>query len=112
MRTARLLIQCGANVNAIDTARNTPLHIVAINNKSTCDESILKLLCDAGAHLDYANVLGEIPVDVASNLNIKRLLKSNMKLSLKCLCARLIQKKNVPFREKIAVSLVNFVEKH
>jgi hypothetical protein len=98
-------------VNAIDAVRNTPLHVFA-SNKSTCDESILTLLCDAGAHFDYVNVLRETPIDVASNSNIKQLLKSKMKLSLKCLCARLIQKKNVPFQEKIAVSLVNFVEKH
>jgi Fem-1 family protein b len=112
MQTARILLQCGADVNANDAMRNTPLHIFVSNNDSICDESILKLLCDAGAHLDYVNALGETAFDLATNSIIKKQLKSQMYLSLKCLCARLIQKNNLPFHGKFSTSLVNFVEKH
>jgi Fem-1 family protein b len=111
VHTTRLLLQCGVDVNAIDAVRNTPLHIFA-GNRSTEGESMLTLLCDAGAHLDYVNALGEMPIDVASDSTVKQLLKSRMKLSLKCLCARFIQKNSVPFHDRIATSLVSFVEKH
>jgi ankyrin repeat protein len=111
LQTAHILLQCNAAVNAFDAVRNTPLHVIA-SSKSACDKSILKLLCDAGAHLDCVNALGQTPIDLATIPDVKQLLKIRMKLSLKCLCARLIRKKNVPFREKIAISLVNFVEKH
>ncbi|CAF0885089.1 unnamed protein product [Rotaria sordida] len=109
--TTRILLQCGAAVNAYDTIRNTPLHIIA-SSKSAYNKCVLNLLCDAGAHLDCVNAFGETPIDLATISDIKQLLKSRMKISLKCLCAQLIRKKNVPFHDKIAVSLINFVEKH
>jgi hypothetical protein len=111
LETARILLRCGAAVNAFDAVRNTPLHVFA-SNKSACDESILNLLCDADAHLDCVNASGETPVDLAYNLNTKQLFRSRTKLSLKCLCARLIRKNSVPFRQTIVASLVSFVEKH
>jgi ankyrin repeat protein len=111
LHTVRTLIQCGADVNACNTLRNTPIHIF-VSNSSDGNEAILQLLCEAHAHLDYANVLREIPMDLALNLNIKRLLKTRMRLSLKCLCARLIQMNDIPFHGKIVNSLVTFVERH
>jgi hypothetical protein len=73
---------------------------------------IVQLLCDADAHLDCVNALGETPIDVASNSYVKQFLKARAKFSLKCLCAKLIQKNNISFHGKIAASLVKFVEKH
>ncbi len=111
LHTARTLLQCGADVNASNVERNTPVHVF-VSNSSDCDESILQLLCDANAHLDCANALRKTPMDMASNSNTKQLLKARMKLSLKCLCARLIQRNDIPFHGKIVNSLVNFVERH
>jgi ankyrin repeat protein len=90
------LLQCGADVNAPDATGNTPLHMLA-SNSSICNETILQLLCDAGAHFDYTNALGETPIDIAFNSNTKQLFQSKMKLNLKCLCARLIRKHDIPF---------------
>jgi hypothetical protein len=98
-------------MNATDAIRNTPMHVF-VSNWMTCDETILKFLCDNGAHLDCVNALRETAIDVASNIVTMQLLKSKMKLSLKCLCARLIQTNNVSFHGKISISLVRFVEEH
>jgi Fem-1 family protein b len=111
LHTVRILLQCGADVNASDALRNTPVHIF-VSNSSDCNESILQLLCNANAHLDCANALRQTPIDMASSLNTKQLLKTRMKISLKCLCARLIQRNNIPFHGKIVNSLVIFVERH
>jgi ankyrin repeat protein len=111
LRTVRTLLQCGADVNAIDTTGNTPLHVLA-SNSSICDETILQLLCNAGAHLDYTNALGETPIDTALNSNTNQLLKTKTELSLKCLCARLIQKNRIPFHETVPTLLIKFVERH
>jgi hypothetical protein len=105
------LLQCGADVNAIDTTGNTPLHELA-SNSSKCDENILELLCNAGTHFDYTNAEGQTPIDIALNSNTEQLLRTKMKISLKCLCARLIRKNDIPFHEKIATTLMNFVERH
>ena len=112
METARILVQCGADVNAIDAIRNTPLHVFVSNSETTGSESILKLLSDADAHFDYVNALGETPFDSATDPTIRQLLQIRMQLNLKCLCARLIQKINLPFHEHLSPSLVHFIEKH
>ncbi|CAF3416760.1 unnamed protein product [Rotaria sp. Silwood1] len=111
LQTTRILLQSGASVNTFDAIRNTPLHIIA-SSRSANHDSILNLLCDAGAHLDFANTFGETPIDLATIPNLHQQLKSRMKLSLKCLCAQLIRKRNVSFRDKVAIPLINFVEKH
>ncbi|CAF1378706.1 unnamed protein product [Adineta steineri] len=111
VHTVRTLLKCGADVNAMNFVRDTPLHIF-VRNSSDCDETIFQLLCDAGAHLDYMNALRKMPIDIVLNPNTKRLVKEKMKLNLKCLCARLIQKNAIPFHGKICTSLINFVEKH
>lgn len=107
----RMLIQCGADVNATNFIRNTPLHVF-VTNWSSCNESVINLLCEHGAHLDSVNLLRETAIDLASPVNAIQLLRSKMQLSLKCLCARLIQTNNVSFHKKLSKSLVQFVEHH
>ena len=51
VETAPIILQYGADANAFDVRKNTPLHLVT-SNVSGCDESVVKLLCDSGAHLD------------------------------------------------------------
>lgn len=109
--TVCTLLLCGADVNACDNLHNTPLHVY-LSSSCTYDERILKLLCDAGAHLDYANESRKTPIDMALNSFPQKLLKSKMKISLKCLCARVIRTNNVPFHDKLTPLLVQFVQKH
>jgi ankyrin repeat protein len=111
LSTVRLLLQCGADVNASNILRDTPIHVF-VSNSNDCNESILQLLCNAGAHLDCANALGETPMDLATDIHTRQLLKARIKLNLKCLCARFIQKNEIPFHRKISHSLAHFVEQH
>ncbi|CAF4870832.1 unnamed protein product [Rotaria sp. Silwood1] len=79
LHTARLLVQCGAKVNAMDAVRNTPLHLF-VSQSTIVDDTIIQYLCDAGAHLDCVNALGETPIDIATNSNIRQFLKARTKL--------------------------------
>ena len=75
LNTVRLLLQGGADINAFDVERTTPLHVFVANSNS-CNETILQILVDAGAHLDYVDGSGETAIDAAFHANIKQLLKA------------------------------------
>ncbi|CAF3631409.1 unnamed protein product [Adineta steineri] len=114
--TVRLLLQCGANIDAIDLKRNTPLHLIAQRNDDI--ENILfiiNLLCDTGrAHPDCVNDNGQTPLESATNTHVKVHLRKKIGVGqLKCLCARLIRKQKISFKHnQFSSLLVNFIEKH
>lgn len=110
------MIQSGANVDTMDSERNTPLHLIA---KRTCDIDntllIIDLLCNiGGAHPDCANDQGQTPLEVVSSIHIKDHLRQKLGVSrLKCVCARYIRKSNIQFRTyQFPLNLVNFIEMH
>lgn len=76
--TAKLLIQCGADVNAMDNERNTPLHVIVQYEKPISDfmtlHSIILDLVEAGAHMDTVNSQGKTPFDAATTGNCVFLL--------------------------------------
>ncbi|CAF3089608.1 unnamed protein product [Rotaria sp. Silwood2] len=66
-KTIGLLLQCGANVDAIDSERNTPLHLIA-QRKHDIENVlfIINLLCDiGGAHPACVNSQGRTPLEAA-----------------------------------------------
>ncbi|CAF0742233.1 unnamed protein product [Adineta ricciae] len=110
-QTVRTLLQCGADIDKTDTKRNTALHIF-VSNTNELDESIFQILCANHAHLDWRNMFSATPFDLISDVRLKQILQVKTQLKLKCLCARLIQKCHLPFREVLTHSLVTFVERH
>ena len=95
----------------MDAVRDTPLHVF-VSNANTFNDGIIELLHSVHAHMDCVNALGETPMDVVLNSTTRQLLKLKINLSLKCLCARVIQKNRIPYHDKIHTSLIEFVEKH
>ena len=95
----------------MNATRYTPLHTLLAYSRPG-DHVIIQRLCDANAHLDCVNALGDTPVDMTPDTSEKELLKSYMKLRLKCVCARLIQKCEIPHDNKLTPSWVRFVQLH
>ena len=111
MSTAQLLLNCGADIDARDARRNTPLHVL-VGNSNEPEEALVNLLFARGAHLDFVNALSETALDIASSPKIAALIRARMQISLKCLCARLIRKNRVPFEGRLNKPLEKFVELH
>ncbi|KAL1129561.1 hypothetical protein AAG570_012506, partial [Ranatra chinensis] len=121
--TAKLLIQCGADVNAMDSNRNTPLHIIVSYQKHISDfitlHSIIKELTEAGAHIDTVNMNGKTPFETASTGKTmwfsgvaEIILRTQSKLSLKCLAARAIQDYKILYHGLVPESLQSFIHLH
>lgn len=117
--TVRLLVFCGVDVDAMDSARNTALHILVRNLQTDDTMAIIDFLCNnAGAHIDFADDHGNSPVQYHTNIthhthtNIRRLQQKMGVRPLKCRCARLVKYGRLPYQKYLPSSLVNFVYKH
>ena len=110
----KAFVACGADVNAQDNNRNTPLHIIAkcFGAKMSVLSEIIECLIDNGAHVDACNIDGKTVVDVAPTDIAESIIKTHEKLSLKCLCARTVKKHKIEYQGIIPDVLCGFIELH
>ncbi|XP_059392921.1 protein fem-1 homolog B [Carassius carassius] len=115
-QVTKLLIECGAHVNAMDHEGNSPLHLIVQYNRPISDfltlHAIIISLVEAGAHTDMTNKQKKTPLDKSTTGVSEILLKTQMKMSLKCLAARAVQQHQILYRDQIPKSLEEFVEFH
>ncbi|XP_056307281.1 protein fem-1 homolog B [Danio aesculapii] len=115
-QVTKLLIDCGAQVNAVDHEGNSPLHLIVQYNRPISDfltlHAIIISLVEAGAHTDMTNKQKKTPLDKSTTGVSEILLKTQMKMSLKCLAARAVQHHQILYRDQIPKSLEEFVEFH
>jgi ankyrin repeat protein len=115
----KLLLSCGAPINARDSHRNTPLHMLARNqyedysDKQLNDiKTIFEMLLTAGAHLDAIGAAGT-PEQCSKYDEIQSLFRAHpIQLSLKCLCARIIRRKHINYKNTVPKHLYSFIELH
>lgn len=114
--TASLLIKCGADVDAMTKAGDTPLHIIVGYQKHVSDfitlHSIIVSLLDANAHIDYVNRRGETPYTSATTGVAEIILKSKAQISLKCLAAQAIGFHKLAYQNNVPFELIDFVRLH
>ena len=108
----RFLLQCSADANGDDSMGNTPLHSVSLlPTENPYLHCLVRLLTDAGGHIDSMNQYGIRP---QSLLLHKDIIKNPLHfLSLQCLAAQVISKHNIPITDETYPKiLVNFVRLH
>ncbi|XP_018495772.1 protein fem-1 homolog B [Galendromus occidentalis] len=114
--TAKLLIRCNANVNAINKERNTPLHIIMKYSNPSSNfkalHSIMSELIRNGAHTDTVNARGQTPLDAASTSMARTLLRFQLEIKLKCIAAKAVQKHGLQYEGIVPTGLIGFIENH
>lgn len=106
---AQFLLECGANVESVNYDFSTPLHIVTFINSSLLyspEPNIVHLLLKYGAHIDRRNDNGYTPIPSWTDNNVFQYV------TLKCLAARKIVEKQIPYPENIPVSIKNYIRMH
>ncbi|CAF1198744.1 unnamed protein product [Didymodactylos carnosus] len=114
---AKLLIDNGADVNAVDRVGNTPLHIIARSDECTNENrnemlTIVSDLIHNDAHIDTVNDDGQTPLDCAQVEQMRLILRSQTKLSLKCITARTVIMLDLNYSKHLSKALIDFVKLH
>lgn len=107
---AQLLIEVGANVNAVDVDKNSPLHIAAANRP--CRSEVIRTLLKNGSHLDMCNGDRKTAMQLIRGMSINDIVSPLNYLSLQCLSARKIVKCNIPYKGHIPQKLESFIMMH
>ncbi|KAL4231195.1 Protein fem-1 B [Mactra antiquata] len=107
----KVLLSCGADVAAQNHVGDTPLLYALCSMKPVNDNTAcVKLMLDAGSHIDTCNKDGESPVDLLKDKNIS-LCPMNY-VTLRCLASKVIKEHKITFKDEIPESLVSYVELH
>ncbi|XP_069361539.1 protein fem-1 homolog B isoform X2 [Maniola hyperantus] len=96
MRTTRLLLECGLDVDAADDVRRTALHIALISyqlipdEQDQCREAMCGSVCELlarGAHVDAVDSAGITPLVAAIGGPAESLVRAAISPRLSCLAA-------------------------
>lgn len=112
----KLLIDCGADIDAQDNLGNTPLHIIVqyinpIDDFENLHECMVSLI-NADAHMDIVNKRRKTALDISTTGVAEIILRTNSKIRLLCIASRVVKKCKIPYKGHIPVTLEEFVELH
>ncbi|XP_019619025.1 PREDICTED: protein fem-1 homolog C-like [Branchiostoma belcheri] len=108
LEAVKILIECGACLNAVDVENNTALHIAAKNNQA----DIMKELLKAGLHFDACNLEGKTSFDLLPKKSLENSINPLNYTSLQCLAARAIKRFQIEYKGVIPAKLESFVAMH
>lgn len=105
----KLLIECGARINALNTTANTPLHTAsqALNYR----HEIVETLLESGAHIDASNKFGHRPLTMLKLIPDCK-INPLQYLTLRCLAASVVASNRLPYKREIPTMLEEFIEAH
>lgn len=113
----RLLLEVGADPQATDDDRNTPLHVAATSRPVKPD--VLRMLLDHGSHLDACNADGrtcaqllEIKPGLLNAVAITDIVNPLDFTTLQCLAAKVIVNTNIDYERSVPKRLAAFVAMH
>lgn len=105
----RLLLEAGADVDAVNQSDCTPLHVAC--TRSNYNQAVVEILLSAGAHIDRRSASGNQPQTLLSSIT-ECTINPMQFVSLKCLAARRLQELKIPVHGHVPHTLVDFVRIH
>lgn len=114
----RTLLDAGADIDAFDSDRNTPLHQAArcgstSATTTTARNEVVLLLLERGAHPDICNSHGEMPQqllqDTTTNATTLPVARYQ---TLQCLAAQAIKKHKIEYHSHVPRRLEAFILLH
>ncbi|KAF5296678.1 hypothetical protein FQR65_LT10219 [Abscondita terminalis] len=105
----KLLLDCGFDVNSKNVSNSTPLHIAT--SSYNYNSWLIKLLLCYGAHIDQPNCLGERPTEILALNPLNDIYVLNY-MTLKCLCAAVINKHKIHYKDQVPKSLEYLIHQH
>jgi len=113
----RALLEAGADIDAFDCDRNTPLHQAARCSSTTATTTtarneVILLLLERGAHPDIRNSHGETPLQLLQDTTTTTTLPIARYQTLQCLAARAITKHAINYAGHVPRRLEAFILLH
>ena len=105
-----LLLEVGADIDAVDLDHNTALH-VACANKPPKPE-VIQLLLDRGAHIDACNLDHKNPMQLVRNITIYDIVSPLNYMTLQCFAAQKIVEVGIAYKGHIPQKLEKFIRMH
>ncbi|XP_071964796.1 protein fem-1 homolog C-like [Antedon mediterranea] len=112
IRVVKILLFCGADVNATDINRSSPLHVIApdADTDRTIWNDIIKLLLKNGAHYDIRNSQSKTARDLVKGTHWNW---SDIEMTtLQCLAATVIRQHSIPYKGLVTPVLDRFISMH
>lgn len=109
LEVAKFLVECGSRVNCTNIQGSTPLHTAA--SHANFKQEVVELLLSNGAHVDMKNKNGVRPshsmvTNQACTISVTRYM------SLKCLCAQVINSNDLNYKGEVPEVLETFILAH
>jgi len=108
-QVTKLLVECGAKINALNIHATTPLHTAS--QVQNYRQEIVETLLDHGAHIDARNANGQRPLDMLKLISDCK-INPLQYLTLRCLAAGAIVRHRLPYKQEIPTMLEEFIEAH
>ncbi|XP_055634118.1 protein fem-1 homolog A-like [Toxorhynchites rutilus septentrionalis] len=109
VNVTNLLLECGADVDAFDRTKSTPLHTACLPLNH--DREVVRALVEHGAHLDRPNLYGDSPASLLAG-NLANDVVLGKHISLKCICANTVVGSGIPYQGIVHRMLEGFIRAH
>ncbi|EDO45336.1 predicted protein [Nematostella vectensis] len=111
LKLCERLVECGADVDATDSDRNTPLHTLL--TRGHAERDILEFLLKVGCHVDARNKAGKSAEDLARCNKVKQAIRaSGIVPRLHCLAARTVLAEEIEYEGIVPRRLESFIQMH